>query len=108
LRVIFDDIEEIEDDTGKQIELDVIAICCEHTEIDSEELMEEWGYLAKDSAPQLYQDNDQRPMTEIFSDSNLESYNEQRQKWEQDIFNALEDRTRVWKLENGNYLMENF
>jgi len=31
LRVLFDYFEQYENDTGEQIELDVIAICCEYT-----------------------------------------------------------------------------
>ena len=31
LRVIFDYLEQYEEDTGEEIELDVIAICCDYT-----------------------------------------------------------------------------
>jgi hypothetical protein len=31
LRVIFDYLEEYEDSTGEELELDVIAICCDYT-----------------------------------------------------------------------------
>jgi hypothetical protein len=31
LRVIFDYMEEYEDSTGEEVELDVIAICCDYT-----------------------------------------------------------------------------
>mgnify|MGYP003125850318 FL=1 len=32
LKALYDYLEEYEEDTGEQIELDVIAICCEYTE----------------------------------------------------------------------------
>ena len=35
LRALFNHIEELEADTGEQIELDVIALCCEFTEYSS-------------------------------------------------------------------------
>ena len=31
-RLLFDYFEQVEEDTGEQIELDVISICCEYTE----------------------------------------------------------------------------
>ena len=32
LEVLFDGLEEYEEDTGEQVELDVIALCCEYSE----------------------------------------------------------------------------
>lgn len=38
-RALFDYLEQLEEDTGEQIELDVIALCCEYTEYsDIEEI----------------------------------------------------------------------
>ena len=34
-KALFDYLEQYEDDTGEQIELDVIALCCEFTEYDN-------------------------------------------------------------------------
>lgn len=31
-RALFDYLEELEEDTGQEIELDIIALCCEYTE----------------------------------------------------------------------------
>ena len=39
LRVLFDYLEELEDDTDKPIELDVIALCCEYTEASVAEII---------------------------------------------------------------------
>lgn len=38
LELIFDYIEEYEQDTGEQVELDVISICCDWTEDTPEEI----------------------------------------------------------------------
>jgi len=35
LSALFDYFEELEDDTGEELELDVIAICCEFTEYEN-------------------------------------------------------------------------
>ncbi len=37
LRALFDYIEQLEEDMGEQIELDVIALCCEYREIEEDE-----------------------------------------------------------------------
>lgn len=36
-------LTEVEEDTGEEIDLDVIAICCEYTEYDLEELQQQYG-----------------------------------------------------------------
>ena len=42
-RALFDYLEELEADTGEDIELDVIALCCDFTEYDSfEDLQKEY------------------------------------------------------------------
>ena len=40
LRVIFDYLEQYEEGTGQEIELDVVAICCDYN-------MEDWSDIAK-------------------------------------------------------------
>lgn len=37
LRALFDYIEQLEEDMGEEIELDVIALCCEYSEIEEDE-----------------------------------------------------------------------
>jgi hypothetical protein len=39
LRVIFDYLESYEEDTGEEIELDVIAICCDYSMMTIEEIV---------------------------------------------------------------------
>jgi hypothetical protein len=43
LGALFDYLTEHEESTGEQIELDVIAICCEFRELTTKELFEEYG-----------------------------------------------------------------
>lgn len=45
LDALFDYYEEMEDADGTEMELDVIAICCDWSEMEREEIIEEYGYL---------------------------------------------------------------
>ncbi len=42
LRVIFDYLEAYEQDTGEEIELDVIAICCDYNMMPIEDIVKEY------------------------------------------------------------------
>lgn len=42
-KVLFEYFEQLEEDTGEEIELDVIAICCDYSEYTEEELTNEYG-----------------------------------------------------------------
>jgi len=44
LKALFEYLEEFEDSTGEEVELDVIALCCEYAEYDSlKEYNEDYG-----------------------------------------------------------------
>ena len=43
LEALFNYLEELEKDTGEEIELDVIAICCEYTESTVEEIASDYS-----------------------------------------------------------------
>jgi hypothetical protein len=45
LRVIFDYLESYEEDTGEEVELDVIAICCDYTVNDAATIAREYNIL---------------------------------------------------------------
>lgn len=42
LRIIFDYLEDYEDQTGEELELDVIAICCDYNMMDIEDIVKEY------------------------------------------------------------------
>ena len=48
---LFESIEEFEDSTGEEMELDVIAICCEYTEYDS--IRDFWQDYDKEDYPTI-------------------------------------------------------
>lgn len=43
LRVLFEHLEEYEDSTGQEIELDVIALCCEYLEAEPLDIADSYG-----------------------------------------------------------------
>ena len=43
LEVLFDYLEELSEDTGESIELDVVALCCEYYESSIEELIKNYN-----------------------------------------------------------------
>ena len=67
LRALFEYLEALEDDTGEEIELDVIAICCDFTEYGSLQEFQEC-YGAEDY-PDLESIADATQFIEIDDDS---------------------------------------
>jgi hypothetical protein len=53
LGVLFDYFEEYEESTGEEIELDVIAICCEFSEETPEEIAANYGIEIEDDGNEL-------------------------------------------------------
>ena len=43
LAVLFDYLEELEADTGEELELDVIALCCDYSESATEDIAREYS-----------------------------------------------------------------
>jgi hypothetical protein len=44
LRVLFEYLEEYEDSTGSEVELDVIGLCCEFSEETPEDIAKNYGF----------------------------------------------------------------
>ena len=54
LRALFDYLEEYEDGTGEEIELDVVALCCDYSEHESAlECVKDYGY-----EPEYYEEDE--------------------------------------------------
>jgi hypothetical protein len=45
LTILFEGLEQYEQDTGEEIELDVIALCCEYSELSESEIKDAYGYI---------------------------------------------------------------
>lgn len=48
LREIFDYLEQLSDDTGENVELDVVAICCDYNELSIEDFVEYYNVAVDD------------------------------------------------------------
>lgn len=48
LGILFEYLEELSEETGENIELDVIALCCDYTESDVESIIEEYNIDVSD------------------------------------------------------------
>lgn len=46
-KALFEHIEELEQDTGEQLELDVIALCCDYSELDADELTSDTNVICE-------------------------------------------------------------
>jgi hypothetical protein len=53
LRVLFEFLEEYEDSTGSEVELDVIALCCEYSEETPEDVAKNYGIKLEDDGNEL-------------------------------------------------------
>lgn len=53
LRVLFDHLEQLENDTGEEFELDVIALCCEWQEDTPENIAANYSIDIEDDGNQL-------------------------------------------------------
>lgn len=59
LEVLFDYFEELEESTGEEIELDVIAICCEYSELTHEEVRSNYNLDEDDDVIDYLESNTQ-------------------------------------------------
>jgi hypothetical protein len=58
LRALFDYLEDYEESTGEELELDVIALCCEFTESTPKEVMEAYNLEGGTDVVQYLTNND--------------------------------------------------
>jgi hypothetical protein len=52
LAVLFDYLEELEASTGQELELDVIALCCDYYESSTEEIIENYRIDVSEADPE--------------------------------------------------------
>lgn len=61
---LFEFFTQLEDDIGEEIELDVIAICCDWAEYTLDELSSDYGYLADEDTSDWDLDDWERLLSE--------------------------------------------
>ena len=90
LEALFNYLEEYEQDTGEEIELDVIGLCCEFTEYENAIMAaEDYGFTTELEAED-YED--------------VESYEDAK---EEEALEWLQDRTEVINFDGG-LIIQNF
>lgn len=45
LEILFNGLEELEEDTGEELELDVIALCCDFYEMTTNEIIQSYSHM---------------------------------------------------------------
>jgi hypothetical protein len=56
-KILFDYLEQYEQDTGEKIELDVIAICCDFVEVTEEEVRDSYSLGIDENVEEYLWDN---------------------------------------------------
>lgn len=54
LEVLFNGLEEYEEDTGEEVELDVVALCCDFVEMTEEEISRSYNISLEESSKDMY------------------------------------------------------
>jgi hypothetical protein len=62
LKALFNHLEEVEEDTGTPIELDVVALCCEYQEATTDEIIAEYNL----DASECEDDDDRQALVQKF------------------------------------------
>lgn len=85
LASIFDYIEQAERDAGEELELDVIAICCDFTEATPQDIIKDYDINPADHEDEFVDDG----LTKI-------------------VLEYLWDNTQAFELDNGKIVYVNF
>lgn len=93
LSALFDYLEGLSEDTGESVELDVIALCCDYSEVSESNLIAEYGHML----PEEYNLDDEDELQECIDD----------------IVSELEDYTTVipvtdYRCESPSYIIQAF
>lgn len=81
LEALFEYYEQLSEDTGEHIELDVIGICCEWSEMTSQDVVDEYGEEIDKEGDEEYVD------------------------WFENVVESVRHSTTVLEVGNGNYLV---
>ena len=54
LGILFEGLEEYEEDTGEEMEIDVIALCCDFSEMTEQEIIDSYNVSLEESSKDMY------------------------------------------------------
>jgi len=110
LGVLFEYFEDLGEDIGEEIELDVIALCCEYSEMTYDEIVND--YIA--SGKHIYDRDAKDELTIIEDEININHYDdvdrEQYIKDEQNeyLLEWLQERTTVLPVDDDTVIIQAF
>ena len=111
LKALFAYCEELEDDCGEQVEFDMVALCCEFTEYD--DIMAVFNAHDGDLKTSDYVDFEETNKDLYDSAETVkERYNllddVNRETFDDDLKEYLQDNTQVIELDNGGFIIQDF
>lgn len=95
---LFEYLEQYEEDTGEEIELDVIALCCFYSEMTMEEVINDYIYSERKHGDPIIYDQDAYDAMFGMCDSERHEF----------ILDWLNDRTMVIEVDNGSFIVQAF
>ena len=94
LSALFKEFEDFEDSTGEEIELDVIAICCDYTEYSNfAEFNSNYNLLDDDEIAELLEENDIEDIDDIEVDM---------------VFDTISWNTIVIPVDDYSFIIQNY
>ena len=76
LRALYSFFDELSDDTGQPFELDVIAICCDFSELTYKEIASNYDIVSYDELAELDEDEQQELIVERLSEETIVVYHD--------------------------------
>ena len=94
LSALFKEFEDYEDSTGEEIELDVIAICCDYTEYENfAEFNADYKVLDDDEIAELLEENDIEDIEDIEVDM---------------VFDTISWNTILIPVDDYSFIIQNY
>ena len=97
LKALFEHLESYEDDTGEEIELDVIALCCDYSEMTLEEIINDYIYSESCGNKHVYDADTWEEIKDMDDDERMEY-----------LADWLTDRTMVIPVDDNTLIIQAF
>lgn len=95
LKALFNYLEDLEADTGEEIELDVIALCCDYTE-----------YENVDDYVNAYNTKYDKPIVTDYED--FTEYESELEQWQNDVKEEIAENTTFIDVDGESFIIQNY
>jgi len=103
-KALFEYLESYEDDTGEEVELDIVALCCEYCEYESiEDYAKDYNLDLEDYQNEfdgLIFDDDK------FNYGKNEFFDWLNDNYKEEILNKIQDNTTLINLDNNGFIIQ--